>query len=176
VVRSSWYPIVFSLYPVLALLAENVGQVKVETGVRPAFVSLSIGVVLFGLFLLILRNVYRAAFLSTLWLALFFSYGHLHIFLVEKYSDVDFNPWLLWGWLILAFFFVWRQRDGILFIDLRTLNAVLGLWIVSGANQFGAAERRRSLPRSERCSHTGIGAAAEPTRRIFLHPGFLWPR
>ena len=69
-----WYPIGFSVYPVLALLAENVGQVKVETGLRPAFVSLSIGVILFGLLFLLLRNVYRAAFLTLLWLALFFSY------------------------------------------------------------------------------------------------------
>ena len=52
-----WYPIVFSLYPVLALLAENVGQVKVETALRPAFDSLLIAVNLFGLFLLILLNV-----------------------------------------------------------------------------------------------------------------------
>jgi hypothetical protein len=129
-----WYPLVFSVYPVLALLAENVGQVKVETGLRPAFVSLSIGVILFGLLFLALRNIYRAAFLTLLWLALFFSYGHLHIFLLEKYPDVDFTWWLIGIWLILAlFFFWWVTRPGILFIDsARTLNAlVLGLVIVS---------------------------------------------
>jgi hypothetical protein len=74
-----WYPFVFSIYPVMALLAENVGQVKLETGLRPALVSLLLAVVLFGLFFLFLRNVYRAAFLATLWLVLIFSYGHLHI-------------------------------------------------------------------------------------------------
>src|SRR6185503_11849703 len=129
-----WYPIVFSVYPVLALLAENVGQVKVDAGLRPAFVSLSIAVILFGLLFLLLRNVYRAAFLSMLWLALFFSYGHLHIFLVEKYPEVDFTWWLNGTWLILAiFFFWWATRPRILFIDsARTLNVlVLGLVIVS---------------------------------------------
>jgi hypothetical protein len=129
-----WYPLVFSIYPVLALLAENVGQVKVEAGLRPAVVSLLIGAILFGLFFLLLRNVYRAAFLSMLWLALFFSYGHLRIFLVEKYPDVDVTGWQIGLWVILAiFFFWWSTRPSIPLIDAaRTLNVItLGLVIVS---------------------------------------------
>ena len=140
-----WYPLVFSVYPVLALLAENVGQVKVDAGLRPAVVSLSIAVILFGLLFLLLRNVYRAAFLSMLWLALFFSYGHLHIFLVEKYPEVDFTWWLNGTWLVLAiFFFWWVTRPSILFMDsTRTLNVLaLGLVIVSLV-QISAGSQKR---------------------------------
>jgi hypothetical protein len=34
-----WYFLVFSVYPVLALLSVNVGQVKLEAGWRPLLVS-----------------------------------------------------------------------------------------------------------------------------------------
>jgi hypothetical protein len=155
-----WYPIVFSVYPVLALLAENVGQVKVETGLRPAVISLSIGVILFGLFFLLLRNVYRAAFLSMLWLALFFSYGHLRIFLVEKYPEVDFTWWLIGIWLILAiFFFWWATRPVISFIDsARTLNVLaLGLVILSVVQISSGAQKRGGQ---------SLGAKAAPIQEL----------
>lgn len=129
-----WYPIVFSVYPALALLAENIGQVKVEAGLRPTFTSLLIAATLFGLLFLLLRNAYRAAFLSLFWLALFFSYGHMHIFLVEKYPEID-SSWRLIGiWLLLSvFFFWWATRPGISFINsATTLNGLaLGLVIAS---------------------------------------------
>lgn len=129
-----WYPLVFSIYPALALLAENIGEVKAETGLRPALISLSAGALLFGLLSVLLRSRYRAAFLSTLWLALFFAYGHLHILLIEKYPDIDFTWWLIGVWVILAIlFYWWATRPGISFVDsARTLNVLaLGLVIVS---------------------------------------------
>lgn len=129
-----WFFIIFSVYPALALLAENIGQVKVNTGLRAVFVSFLIGVLLFGLLFLFLRNIYRVAFLSTLWLALFFSYGHMHIFLVEKFPEIDFSLWLVGSWLVFALFFCWwATRPGISFIgSARTLNVLaLGLLVTS---------------------------------------------
>lgn len=129
-----WYPIIFSIYPVLALLAENIGQVKVQTALRPGVVSLLIAAILFGLLFVFLRNVYRAAFLCTLWLALFFSHGHLHIFLLEEYPDIDFTWWLVGLWFLLVIFFLWwATRPRISFIEsAKTLNILaLGLVIFS---------------------------------------------
>jgi hypothetical protein len=97
-----WYPILFGAYPVLALLAFNAGQVKVEAGWRPLLVCVGIAALLFFLLKLMLRDLQRAAFLSTLWMALFFSYGHIHILLTEKLKDFNFTPWLLLAWLVLA--------------------------------------------------------------------------
>src|SRR6266545_5262432 len=81
-----WYFIVFSAYPVLALLAFNSGQVKIESGWRPLVLSILFAGLLFLLLRWILRDIYRAAFLSTLWMALFFSYGHIYIKLLEKWD------------------------------------------------------------------------------------------
>jgi hypothetical protein len=157
---SPWYPIVFSIYPVLALLAENIGQVKVDAGLRPATFSLLLGLILLGLFFVLLRNIYRAAFLSTLWLALFFSYGHLHIFLLEKYPDVDFTWWLIGSWLFLAILFVWwATRPAISFIDsATTLNALaLGLVILSVVQISSGSEERGGQ---------SLGAKAAPIQEL----------
>ena len=129
-----WYPYVFSAYPVLALLAFNVGQIKVEAGWRALLVSILFGGLLYVLLRLILRNWYRAAFLSTLWMMLFFSYGHIHISLVKQWEGVDFTPWMLIGWLVLAVLVaVWGTRPKLTFIaSVPPLNVIaLGLAIVT---------------------------------------------
>ena len=89
-----WYPIAISAYPVLALLAANVGQVELKAGIRPLLVSIAFGGSLFFILWLFLRRVHKAAFLATLWLALFFSYGHVYLSVNEKYPDANYTLWL----------------------------------------------------------------------------------
>ncbi len=129
-----WYFLVFSGYPVLSLLSFNIGQVKLENGWRPLLVSVLFGGLIFLLCLLFMRDIYRAAFLSTLWIALFFSYGHVYMTLIEKWAKVNFTPYLLSAWLILAILFaVWATRPRFLFKDtVLALNVVsLGLVVTS---------------------------------------------
>jgi len=129
-----WYFIVFSTYPVLALLSFNIGQVKLNAGWRSLFLSALFGGVLFVVVQLFLRNAYRSAFLTTLVLALFFSYGHIYNLLVEKWEKVNFTPYLLTAWLILAILFViWATRPRFAFRDAAlALNLVsLGLAVTS---------------------------------------------
>ena len=129
-----WYFIVFSVYPVLALLATNIGQVKLGSGWRPLLVSVLLGGLLFLLAWLIVRDFYRAAFLSTLWMVLFFSYGHIYLMLLEKWEKVNFTPILLPVWLALAVLFsVWATRPRFTFRDaVLALNVVsLGLVVTS---------------------------------------------
>ena len=129
-----WYFIVFSAYPVLALLAANVGQVKVGSGWRPLLFSVLLGGLLFLVLMLFLRDVYRAAFLTTLWMALFFSYGHVYMMLLEMWEDIDFTPYLLTAWLVLAVLsFIWATRPRFAFRDaVLALNLVsLGLVVTS---------------------------------------------
>jgi hypothetical protein len=144
-----WYFLVFSAYPVLALLSVNVGQVKVETGWRPLLVSILFAGLLFELLMLILRDAYRAVFLSTLWLALFFSYGHVFNLLTDKWEGVNFIPWLPIGWLGLAVLCaVWATRPRLRFHDAALpLNVIaLGL-LTTSLVQLGSEVR-------------GVGAAS----------------
>src|SRR5512133_2753253 len=122
-----WYFIVFSAYPVLALLASNIGQVMIQAAWRPLLISILLGGLLSLILWLILRDVYRAAFLTTLWMALFFSYGHVYLTLLKKWEKINFSPYLLITWLVLAIlFYIWATRPQFTFKD-----AVLALNVVS---------------------------------------------
>jgi hypothetical protein len=127
-----WYFIVLSAYPITSLLASNIGQVNVSAAWRSLLVSVLLSAILYLLALLFLRNVYRAAFLTTLWLLLFFSYGHVYQVLIEKWEKVHFQPYLLIGWGILFLLFcIWATRRRFTFRDtVLALNVVsLGLMI-----------------------------------------------
>lgn len=129
-----WYFIVFSAYPVVALLAFNSGQIKLGSGWRPLSLSVLLGVSLFLLVFLFLRNIYRAAFLTTLWLALFFSYGHIYMMLVAQWEEINFTPYMLIAWTIAAILFaVWVTRPRFAFKEtVLALNVVsLGLVVMS---------------------------------------------
>ena len=136
-----WYPILFGAYPVLALLAFNAGQVKVEAGWRPLLVCVVIAVILFFLLKLILRDWQRAAFLSTLWMALLFSYGHIHILLTEKLKDFEFTPWLLLAWFVLAILAaVWAIRkppSSALALNVIVLGLVISVLVQINPNVQG---------------------------------------
>jgi len=137
-----WYPILFSAYPVLALMAFNVGQVKIDAGSRALVVCLAFALGLFVILRLIFRDWNRAAFLSTLWMTLFFSYGHVHIMLTKQLKDVEFEPWLLIGWGVLAFLAVWwavkRSPSSPLTLNVIALGlAITSLWQISSGVQQG---------------------------------------
>ena len=154
-----WYPIVFGAYPVLFLLAQNIGEVKADAGLRPALASVILAVALFGVLFLILRNVFRTAFLCTLLSALFFSYGHTYVFLLEKYSNIN-RPWFAGSWLALAIFFCWwATRPGTSFVETaKTLNVIsLGLVIVS------VVQINPGVP--ERSAHA-LGAENAPVQEL----------
>jgi hypothetical protein len=121
-----WYPIVISAYPVLALLSTNTGQIRPTTGVRPLLISAAFGGLLFFIVWLFFRKAHKAAFLTTLLLALFFSYGHLFIQIDEKYPKTNYTTYLAVGWIILLLLAVfWTTRPKLTFISFAsTLNTV----------------------------------------------------
>jgi hypothetical protein len=78
------YPIIFGVYPVLALAAHNITEMEPDQSYRALLVSLALAVLLYGILRLILRSWSRAALLSLLWLALFYSYGHVYLLLKNQ--------------------------------------------------------------------------------------------
>jgi hypothetical protein len=79
-----WYPFLFAAYPVLGLLAVNVGNARLEAGARPVAVAVLGAAILFGLLSLLTRDWHRAAFVSAAWISLFAVYGHMFGYLQEK--------------------------------------------------------------------------------------------
>ncbi len=130
-----WYPLAISAYPVLKLLAANMGQVGLDAVVRPLVISILFAAALFFVLWLFLRQVYKAAFLAALWLALFFSYGHMYLYIEEKYPDSNYTTWLAVAWIALFLLSLfWATRPKLTFVSAApTLNTVaLALLVMVG--------------------------------------------
>jgi hypothetical protein len=142
-----WYPLALSAYPVLKLLVANTGQVGLDAGVRPLVISILFAGLLFFVLWLFLHGAYKAAFLTALWLALFFSYGHLYIYIDEKYPDSNYTTWLAASWILLFIFTLfWATRPSLTFVSAApTLNTVaLALLVMVGWQILSEAQPRRA--------------------------------
>lgn len=132
--NAPWYPIAISMYPVLALLSANVGQVPLAAAIRPLFASLVFGGILFFIVWLVLRKPHKSAFLTTLLLALFFGYGHAYIAIDEKYPESNYTIWLAVAAIILFLLAIfWATRPKLTFASsASTFNTIaLALIIMS---------------------------------------------
>ncbi len=75
------HPALFALYPIVSLLATNAGQVGLAAGIRPATVALAAAAVVLASLTLIVRDLRRAAAITSLLLIAFFGYGHVYALL-----------------------------------------------------------------------------------------------
>ena len=73
-----FYPFLLGIYPLLALLASNLDQVRLQAGLRVGTLSLVGSALLYLLAHFLLKDWGKAALLSTWILLLFFSYGHIY--------------------------------------------------------------------------------------------------
>jgi len=82
---SAWpvHPIFFAILPPISLLAHNISQIRPEAGLRPMLFCLSVGGAALGTVLLLVRNLRRAALISSVFLVLFFSFGHVYFGLLH---------------------------------------------------------------------------------------------
>ena len=143
--NTPWYPIAISAYPALTLLNANTGEIQPNAVVRPLLASMLFGGLLYFITWLFFRNIHKAAFLTTLWLGLFFSFGHAYIYIDGKYPESDYTTWLAVGWIILfVLAAVWASRPKLTFVSSAlTLNMVaLALLVMSvGQISFGGSPR-----------------------------------
>ncbi len=82
--RFIWYPFLIAAYPVLGLLAHNIGQARAEAGLRPVAAAILGAGMLMGLLRLLLRDWYCAAFASAIWIGIFEAYGHVYYYFQDK--------------------------------------------------------------------------------------------
>jgi hypothetical protein len=72
------YPLPFALFAPLALLASNVAEVHLQDGLRSLAFSLGLAALVLFITRRIVRRPLAASLLTTFYLLLFFSYGHLY--------------------------------------------------------------------------------------------------
>jgi len=73
-----FHPVIFSMYPVLALLATNLVEVELGVVVRPLLLSIAGTTLFLSLIYLGIKDLRRAGLMTSLLLILFFTYGHVY--------------------------------------------------------------------------------------------------
>ncbi len=145
--RPPWYPLVFAAYPPLALLLNNITEMRASGGLRSIAACLLLAAALTGLLRLLYRNLYRAAFAAWALLLLFFTYGHILDTLAKQLEGQTLQPWfwILWDLLALAAL-LWAARRKTRFEKAApALNVIaLGLVLFTSAQVTWFSLPRRS--------------------------------
>lgn len=119
---SKWpfYALIIAVYPTVYLAAHNAGIIALADPLRPLLLTLGIAVLLLGYLRLVFKEWHRAALLTTVMLALFFSFGHIANFFPARSEST-----LAWVWLgafLVLAFLVMRFRGAVVLAP--ALNAV----------------------------------------------------
>ncbi len=142
ILNAPWYWATFAAYPVLALLANNISQVRYTAGIRPLGISLLGAFLLSFLFRLIYRDWHRAAFVTAGLTLLFYSYGQVYSVLSVKKIPY-LAAWLGGAWILLAVLVVaWGSRR-----RTRFQSAALVLNVVSlGLSLYAVVQVITEIP------------------------------
>ncbi len=131
------HPFAFALFPVLTLLAHNLTQVKALVGMRALLVALALAAVILVGLRRLLGDWQRAALITSLFLVLFFSYGHVY----STFKQTEISG-----------FIIGRHR---LLVPLWGVLFILGVWT--------STRRLKDLPAAtEALNVIGLVALAFP--------------
>jgi len=105
------YPLLFSLFPIIALYNFNVEYIHYSAIFRS--IQITLVVVLFVLVCanLAFRDHVKAAIITTYFAFLFFSYGHLFIWLEAHWPDLVQNRYLTGLWIGLLLLGIWFIKN-----------------------------------------------------------------
>ncbi|MCK4824197.1 hypothetical protein KA005_51070, partial [bacterium] len=70
------FPFLFSIYPVLSLIAFNISEMSLEDGIRALILSMFLTLIIYILLAVVIRNPIKSSMLTTLIVVMIFSYGH----------------------------------------------------------------------------------------------------
>jgi len=145
-----FYPILFGIFPVLALTAYNISQIDLSAAYRSFLITLILTLGLFGILRIIMRDWSRAALLSLFLLILFLSYGHVYTLLKDvKVFGVLIarHRSLAVVWVALTLLVIWfSTRKSIDFsFATQALNIVSVLLVVYSVFQIARYEGEHYL-------------------------------
>lgn len=127
------HPIIFASFPTLTMYQYNKNEVWIEFTFLPLFLSLIFLILSWSILWLIFKDQKKASLLSSLWIIIFFSYGHLHstfapIFIeksIYKFSPVGPHSILLiMNLLVLGAFFVFIFKRKEVSVSTKLFNFI----------------------------------------------------
>jgi hypothetical protein len=93
-----FHPVVFAIYPVIALLAANVSEIPFGDTRRGFCAALLLGVLSLCILQLLVKNWHKAALITSIGMILFFTYGHIYSLI----QGVSVGPLLIGRTLVLV--------------------------------------------------------------------------
>ncbi|MCX6251667.1 MAG: hypothetical protein NTX61_13055 [Bacteroidetes bacterium] len=114
--------LLFALYPLLALYAYNVGELVLTQLSLPIIFTLALSTVLFGLWLIILKNNFKASLATVIFLILFWNYEFIYMGITKI---VNLQYWHLIPLLFFIYFhlvyFITKIKQQKTLINLNTI-------------------------------------------------------
>jgi hypothetical protein len=114
--------LLFAIYPVLALYAFNVDELELNQLLFPLFFSLGFTLILFVLWLIILKNILQASLATVLLLVIFWNYGLLYMGITKL---ISLKHWHLMPVMLFIYFhlvyFIRKARNPKTLYNLNTI-------------------------------------------------------
>jgi len=116
-----FHPFLFAIFPILSLYSHNIGQVIFHQTLIPSAIALGLMLFLLLLFKLISRNNQKAGILTSVFLILFFSYGHIFTIMQSFWKEMDIWDFashvnIILTWIIIfigSIYFVLKMRKNL---------------------------------------------------------------
>lgn len=148
------FPFLFSIYPVLALIAHNAAEMDLIDGLRAMLISLVLTLIIYLIIFILTKSPIKTALITSLILVLFYSYGHIN-FLSRSWTIFDYSlgrhrvllPLYISIFIIAAWLILKTNRD--LSILTRFLNALGVILLVFPLYQISAYQVENYLAQSD---------------------------
>jgi len=150
-----WYPILFAVYPALALLGHNIGQVGYSVAYRALFVSALNSVLSVFILYLVIRDWGKAGILTVLWILAFFFYGHVFGYMNGLEINgrvIGRHTYFMAVWLSLLLGIAWFTLKNswyrALLPVLKTMSVVLAVLplVQLASYQYSASKGTKAVP------------------------------
>jgi hypothetical protein len=159
------YPFLLSAYPILSLMAYNLGEIDSQAIARPLAVAMLLTLVLIGALYSLMRDWHKAAFVTGACSFLFFTYGHLRIIFRDAawvQHTVLVPVWA--GLFLLTLIMTYRTNKSLEAASLG-LNALWLIFIVLPVFQMVTFEQRvvKNLEMLDHPSGMRVTSIPDPT-------------
>jgi len=141
------HPLLFAAYPILFLYAHNIREMSAGQIAMPLAASILSTIALWGILSLILRSAVKAGLAATIFLSLFFSYGHFYDLLEKQGAFVPKHghllPTMLLAFGYCVYFIKIARRD--FKVATKALNAMAIALIAINLFNIGAYHATAAL-------------------------------
>ena len=162
---SIFYPLLWGIYPVIGLVAVNINQMDLISGMRSILIAVIFTLVVYALFCWRISDEHKAALMTAWFTLFFFTYGHVYQTLksVNGFDIIGRHRFLFPAWIILGGIGAWliyKKIKGSAFLS-RILNIVSVILVIMPVIQIISFEwQRNNLTHFDDPHSTSIQAGA----------------